>query len=155
MEIPVITNKANSPSKKKLGIVVKLEPASSAGGPPSFVGNIILKKMLLDDEGNICLTAPMGLTQMLEAIDELKADLDHLSNQAILWLADSIPLLLSAEGTDFWQRRLTQHGPIELTGTRRVSEGSAAIHLLSQIRQSSTVSNYQQKGARENIASRG
>ena len=79
-------------SKKKLGTVLKLETRGIVSDQTPFVGHIILKTLVLDDEGNICLTSPMGLHGMLDAIDDLSKELDDLANQAVLRLASGITL---------------------------------------------------------------
>jgi len=75
----------------KFGTSLKLQ-ATMIGGQPCFKGHVILTHLVLDDEGNICLTSPTGLNGMLGAIDELKRELDKVASHAVLWLARNITL---------------------------------------------------------------
>lgn len=79
-------------SSKKLDTVLNLEAREATTEQAPFLGHVILKHLVLDNEGNVCLTSPTGLHGMLDAIDELKKELDDLANQAVLWLASSITL---------------------------------------------------------------
>ena len=78
-------------TKTNLGVILKLDAlTSTSDGSTPFVVHLVVNRLQLDDDGNICLTEPMGLHSFLEAIDKLKSELDGLANDAILWLADSI-----------------------------------------------------------------
>jgi len=77
-------------TKTNLGVILKLDALTPSDNSAPFVAHLVLNRLLLDDDGNICLTTPMGLHSFLETIDELKSELDGLANDAILWLAGSI-----------------------------------------------------------------
>jgi len=78
-------------TKTNLGVILKLDALTSTdNGSAPFAVHLVVNRLQLDDDGNICLTAPMGLHSFLEAIDKLKSELDGLANEAILWLAGSI-----------------------------------------------------------------
>ena|SRR5665213_2453403 len=73
-----------------LGIVLRLESLAGGTSGAPFWAHIVLNRFVVDDDGNVCLTSPAGLNGILDAIDELKRELDDLGNQAVLWLAGSI-----------------------------------------------------------------
>ena len=78
-------------TKTNLAVILKLDPLTSTKEISApFTVHLVVNRLQLDDDGNICLTAPMGLHNFLEAIDTLKSELDGLANDAILWLAGSI-----------------------------------------------------------------
>ena len=78
-------------TKTSLGVILKLDALTSTSNISApFVVHLVVNRIQLDDDGNICLTAPMGLHGFLDAIDNLKSELDGLANDAILWLAGSI-----------------------------------------------------------------
>jgi hypothetical protein len=78
-------------TKTNLGLILKLDALTSANDiSEPFSVHLVVNRLQLDDDGNICLTSPMGLHSFLEAIDVLKSELDGLANDAILWLARSI-----------------------------------------------------------------
>jgi hypothetical protein len=78
-------------TKTNLGVILKFDALTSKNDISApFVVHLVVNRLQLDDDGNICLTTPMGLHSFLEAIDKLKSELDGLANDAILWLAGSI-----------------------------------------------------------------
>ncbi len=79
-------------SKKRLSSVLSLEDRNSTSESTPFFGHVILRRFVLDGDGNVCLTSPSDLHGMLDAIDDVKKELDDLANQAVLWLASNITL---------------------------------------------------------------
>lgn len=78
-------------TKTNLGVILKLGASTATNeNPTAFAAHLVVNRFQLDDDGNVCLTTPMGLHGFLETIDKLKLELDGLANDAILWLASSI-----------------------------------------------------------------
>jgi len=76
-------------TKTNLGVILKLDALTSTNDA-QFVAHLVVNRLQLDEDGNICLTTPMGLQSFLDAIDKIKLELDGLANDAIIWLARSI-----------------------------------------------------------------
>jgi hypothetical protein len=79
-------------TRDKLAIVLKMEPSLAGAAEVPYSAHVILNRCVIDDDGNICLTAPAGLLSVLDLIDQLKAELDGLGNEAVLCLAQAITL---------------------------------------------------------------
>lgn len=79
-------------AKGTLGIVLKMEPSSAGAADYPYSAHLILNRCVIDDDGNICVTAPAGLLGVLDLVDLLKAELDGLANEAVLCLAQAIAL---------------------------------------------------------------
>jgi hypothetical protein len=79
-------------AKDKLGLVLEMKPMSAVGDQSPLSAHLILNRCLIDDDGNICVTAPEGLLGVLDLIDLLKSELDGLANEAVLWFAQNIAL---------------------------------------------------------------
>jgi len=75
-----------------LGASLKIQPPANAGGQSLITGHVILNHFVLDDEGNVCLMSPSDLPAMLDAINELKRELDELASHAALWFTDNVTL---------------------------------------------------------------
>lgn len=75
---------------KNLALILKLDALASNDKAGSFSAHLVLNQFQIDDDGYVCVTRPMGLHGFLDAVDELKSELDCLANDAILWLAGSI-----------------------------------------------------------------
>ena len=79
-------------NRNKLGIVLCLEPHWEENGQGPLSAQVILNKLLIDDDGNVCLNASTGFHGILDVIDSLKSELDSLANETVLWLAHNIAL---------------------------------------------------------------
>jgi hypothetical protein len=77
-------------SKKLLGMVLESIRAEQNPGQPPFSAYVIVNRLRLDDEGNICLGSSGGLHEILDQIDEIKSELDELANACVLELARSV-----------------------------------------------------------------
>ena len=77
-------------SKKLLGMVLELNPPEPNPGQPRFSAYVIVNRLRLDDEGNICLGSSGGLQETLDQIDAIKSELDQLANACVLELARSV-----------------------------------------------------------------
>lgn len=76
--------------KNLLGMVVETSPAEHNSGSLPFSAYMIVKRLRLDDEGNICLGSSGGLQETLDQIDEIKSELDQLANECVLELARDV-----------------------------------------------------------------
>jgi hypothetical protein len=77
-------------TKTNFALILKLDALATSDQPAPFAAHLVLNRLLIDEDGNVCLTKPMGLHSLLDAIDDLKSELDGLANDAILWVAGSI-----------------------------------------------------------------
>ena len=76
--------------KKLLGMVLETGPVEQNCGQTPFSAYVIVNRLRLDDEGNICLGLSGGLQETLNQIDEIKSELDQLSNECVLALARNV-----------------------------------------------------------------
>jgi hypothetical protein len=76
--------------KKSLGIVLDGRLLCGAEAPGPLRAHLVLNQRLLDENGYACVTRTAGFLEILDIIDQLKAELDSLANETILWLAQSI-----------------------------------------------------------------
>ena len=76
--------------KNLLGMVLETSRAEHNSAQPPFSAYMIVKRLRLDDEGNICLGSSGGLQQTLDQIDEIKSELDQLANECVLELARDV-----------------------------------------------------------------
>lgn len=96
--------------KNLLGMVLETTPAEQKSGQTPFSAYIIVNRLRLDDEGNICLGLSGGLQGTLNQIDEIKSELDQLANECVLELARSVAFghptlrLVSSTGWDALNR---------------------------------------------------
>ena len=79
-------------AKDKLSLILKTGTTSAGGDQSPLSGHLILNRCLIDDDGNICVTAPVDLLGILDLIDALKSELDTLGNEAVLWFAQTVAL---------------------------------------------------------------
>ena len=77
-------------SKNLLGMVLELNRAEQNPGQPPFSAYVIVNRLRLDDDGNICLGSSGGLQETLDQIDEIKSELDQLANECVLEFARSV-----------------------------------------------------------------
>ena len=76
--------------KGNFGIVLNTQSSLQDAGPFSLSGHLILNRLSLDDDGNICLTAPVGLQGVFDDVHSLKIELDGLVTEILLWLTRNI-----------------------------------------------------------------
>ena len=74
--------------KNALGIVLDSTLLDSTEGP--LKAHLVLNHRLQDENGYSRVTPTAGFLEILDIIDSLKAELDCLANETILWLAQSI-----------------------------------------------------------------
>jgi hypothetical protein len=90
--------------KDLLGMVLEVNIAEHNPGQPPFSACVVVNRLRLDDEGNICLGSSGGLQETLDQIDEIKSELDQLANECVLQLARSVafdrPKLRLVSATD-------------------------------------------------------
>jgi hypothetical protein len=67
-----------------------LNGLSNENDKPPLSAHLILKRRLIDDDGYLCLAASTGFHGVLDIIEALKAELDSLANESVLWLAQNI-----------------------------------------------------------------
>lgn len=78
--------------KDAFGIVLTLGDLSSGIDGSPLAAHLILNRYLLDDDGQLCLAPSKGFLGILDTIDALKAELDSLGNETVLWFAQNIAL---------------------------------------------------------------
>ena len=76
--------------KNLLGMVLETGRAEQESGQTPFSAHVVVNRLRLDDEGNICLGSSGGLQETLDRIDEIKSELDQLANACVLELARSV-----------------------------------------------------------------
>lgn len=77
-------------NKGNLGIVLNMRTLLPNDEQSPLSAHLILNRCVVDDDGNICLTVPVGFHDILDHVDVLKAELDSLANETVLWLARNI-----------------------------------------------------------------
>jgi len=78
--------------KDNLGVVLNVQSPWRSDGQSPMSGHLILNRYHVDNDGNICLSAPDGFQGILDHVDVLKYELDQLANETVLWLAKNIAL---------------------------------------------------------------
>jgi hypothetical protein len=76
--------------RDNLGIVLSMQSSWDDAGQSPMTGHLILNRLRVDDDGNICLSSPDGFQGILDQVEELKFELDQLANETVLWLANNI-----------------------------------------------------------------
>jgi len=83
--VKVVLNKSN------LGIVLNRQ-SSADNHQSSLLAHLILNGFVVDDDGNICLSEPVGFQGILDLVESLKAELDGLADETLFYLAQNIAL---------------------------------------------------------------
>jgi len=78
--------------RDNLGMVLSLQSTGEHVGQSPMTGHLILNRLRVDDDGNICLSSPDGFQGILDQVEQLKFELDQLANETVLWLAQNIAL---------------------------------------------------------------
>ncbi len=97
--------------KDLLGMVLEVNLTEHGPCQPPFSACVVVNRLRLDDEGNICLGSSGGLQETLDQIDEIKSELDQLANECVLQLARSVAFgrpklrLVSSKGGGVLNRR--------------------------------------------------
>jgi len=76
--------------KSSLGIVLDSMALGGPNAPAPLRAHLVLNHRLLDDDGYCRVTDTAGFLEILDIIDSLKAELDSLANDTILWFAQTI-----------------------------------------------------------------
>ena len=78
--------------RDNLGMVLSLQSTGENAAQSPMSGHLILNRLRVDDDGNICLSSPDGFQGILDQVEQLKFELDQLANETVLWLAQNIAL---------------------------------------------------------------
>ena len=108
-----------------LGLVLDVNLTEHVPSEPSFSAYVVLNRLRLDDDGNICLCSRGGLRETLDQIDGIKSELDQLANQCVLELARNV-----AYGHPKLRLVSTSGGGEALNRSNGVTENAQAALLL-------------------------
>jgi hypothetical protein len=111
--------------KGLLGMVLEVNLTEHDPGQPPFSAHVIVNRLQLDDDGNICLSSCGGLQETLDQIDGIKSQLDQLASECVLELARSV-----AFGHPKLRLVSTSGGGEALNGSNGVTENTQATLLL-------------------------
>jgi len=82
---------SDRPSERSRRTRDRRRPSRDEGGEPT--GHFILSRYRVDDNGHVCLTSSLPLSELRGSIERLTAELESLLEQARQHFADTTPVV--------------------------------------------------------------